>query len=465
MEHSLNAVKSLKRAIPLVTGIVAVAIISGASYYALRLASIGAAYKVKTLCSGVFVANREPASMLNIDLAADDLSILRLIDTKVDYASKQVTADFLGIIKRKAIYRPGLGCFLAYDLVRELSGDKAATAIAVSPIMPEEYDHKFNTALDWAFSEPDSTRLRRTRAVVILHNGKIVAERYAPGFSKDTPLLGWSMTKGVINALVGIMVREGKLHLNEPVPVPEWQEPDDPRRRITLDHLLHMTSGLRFNEDYGNPLEDVTYMLLGVPDMGAYASRKSLEVEPGTKWSYSSGTTNIISRIIRQVVGDTNYRNFPRGALFQRIGMNSAIIEQDASGTFVGSSFMYATARDWAKFGQLYLQDGIWGGQRILPEGWVKFTTTPAPKIPDKEYGAHFWLKLPKEFRSADPAEFVPADAFHAVGLEGQFVSIIPSRRLVVVRLGLTRYPSAWQQDRFLNLVLDAVEPSSLSVE
>lgn len=454
----MDTIKSFKKAIALVIGLGAAVIIAVASYYALRLASIGSAYKAKILCSGVFVAKREPGSILSKDLAADDLSILRHIDTKVDYALKQVTADFFGIIKRKAIYRPGLGCTLVYDSVRELSGGKETPTRDAPPVMPEEYDPRFNTALDWAFSEPDSKQLRRTRAVVIVNDGKIVAERYAPGFSKDTPLIGWSMTKGVINALVGIMVREGQLSLNGDLSLPEWREPNDPRREVTLDHLLHMTSGLRFNEDYGNPLEDVIYMLLGVPDMGGYASRKSLEVEPGTKWSYSSGTTNIISRLIRQVVGDASYIDFPRRALFQRIGMNSAIIEQDASGTFVGSSFMYATARDWAKFGQLYLQGGVWGGHRILPEGWVKFTTTPAPKAPDKEYGAHFWLKLPKEYRSAEHAKLVPADAFHAVGHEGQFVSIIPSRRLVIVRLGLTRYPSAWQHDRFLDLVMDAVE-------
>ncbi len=168
-------------------------------------------------------------------------------------------------------------------------------------------------------------------------------------------------------------------------------------------------------------------------------------------------TTNIISRIIQQVVGDANYIDLPRRALLQCIGMNSAIIEQDASGTFVGSSFMYATARDWAKFGQMYLQDGIWAGQRILPEGWVKYTTTPAPQAPDKQYGAHFWLKIPKEYRSRDHAKLIPADAFHAVGHEGQFVSIIPSRELVIVRLGLTRYPSAWKHDKFIGLVLETV--------
>jgi CubicO group peptidase (beta-lactamase class C family) len=451
--------KGLRRATLIVIGLVAIASIAVASYYALRLVSIGAAYKAKTLCSGVFVANREPASVLNTDLAADDLSVLRHIDTKVDYTLKQVTADFFGIIKRKAMYRPGLGCSLTYDSDRELSSGKANTTQVAPTKMPEEeYDPRFDTALNWAFSEPDSTRLRRTRAVVVLRHGKIVAERYVPGFSRDTPLLGWSMTKGVINALVGIMVREKRLSLNGLLPVPEWREPNDPRRKITLDHLLHMTSGLRFNEDYGNPLGDVTYMLLGVPDMAAYASRNSLAVEPGAKWSYSSGTTNILSRIIRQVVGDANYIDLPRSALFQRIGMNSAIIEQDASGTFVGSSFMYATARDWAKFGQLYLQDGVWGGQRVLPEGWVEFTTTPAPQAPDKEYGAHFWLKIPKEYQGDEHDKLVPGDAFHAVGHEGQFISIIPSLDLVIVRLGLTRFPSAWQHDGFLHLVIDALE-------
>ncbi|MGA1875399.1 MAG: serine hydrolase domain-containing protein [bacterium] len=294
--------------------------------------------------------------------------------------------------------------------------------------------------------------------MVIAHKGSIVAERYAPGFNKDTPLLGWSMTKSVINALVGILVKEDRLSLNSPLPVPEWQEESDPRRRITLDHLLHMSSGLRFHEEYDNPLADVTYMLLRVPDMASYAARKPLEAEPGTQFSYSSGTTNIISRLIQQVLRDGNSIDFPRRALFQRLGMDSAVIEQDASGTFVGASFMYATARDWAKFGQMYLQDGLWAGRRILPEGWVRYATTPAPLSPDKQYGAHFWLKIPKEYRNGDEGKLIPADSFHAIGHEGQFISIIPSRELVIVRLGLTRYPSAWQHDTFIELVVQAVE-------
>ncbi len=435
-----------------------VAFIGVALYYALRLASIGAAYKAKTLCSGVFVAQRDPQSIVDTDLAVDDLSPLRHIDAHIDYDKKSVTATFLGILKRKAIYRQGLGCSLDDQSQRGLSSGELPGFTAKSKAIPEKYDPRFKAALDWAFSEPDPTRLRRTRAVVIMHKGQIVAERYALGFTKDTPLLGWSMTKGVMNALVGIMVKEGLLSLNGPLPVPEWGEPNDPRRKITLDHLLRMSSGLSFDEDYGNPLEDVTYMLLRVPNMASYAARKPLEAQPGTKWSYSSGTTIIISRIIRQVVWDANYIGLPRRELFQRIGMNSATIEQDASGTFVGSSFMYATAPDWARFGQFYLQDGVWEGQRILPEGWVKYTTTPAPQSPDREYGAHFWLRIPKEYRSGDHAKPGATDTFHAVGHEGQFVSVIPSHELVIVRLGLTRNPSAWQHDRFLNAVIDAVE-------
>jgi CubicO group peptidase (beta-lactamase class C family) len=323
--------------------------------------------------------------------------------------------------------------------------------------MVEALDPHLASVLESAFTSPDGKQPTGTRAVVILHHGRIVAERYAPGFRKDTPLLGWSMTKTVMNALVGIMVKEGRLSLQDPVPVPEWRDPRDPRRKITLHNLLQMSSGLRFREDYGNPLQDVTTMLFGVPDAASYAARKPLAAEPGTRWSYSSGTTNIISRGIREVLGDDEYVEFPRRALFDPLGMGSAVIEPDASGTFIGSSFMYATARDWAKLGQLYLQDGVWGGRRVLPEGWVKYTTTPAPQAPEQKYGAHVWLKIPEEFSSGDSRKALPADAFHAVGHEGQLVSIIPSKDLVVVRLGLTRDLAVWHHDRFIEEVTEVL--------
>jgi CubicO group peptidase (beta-lactamase class C family) len=268
------------------------------------------------------------------------------------------------------------------------------------------------------------------------------------------------MTKSVINALTGLLVKAGKLALQDPAPVPEWQAPEDPRRNITLDHLLRMTSGLSFDENYSNPLKDVTFMLLAASDMAAYAASKPLVAEPGSAWHYSSGTTNIIARILRGAVGgsEPDYLSFPRRLLFDRIGMRSAIIEPDTSGTFVGSSFMYATARDWARFGLLYLQDGMWKDDRILPVGWVEYSRRRTPASPRGAYGAHFWLTVHPGFLGGDGnASGLPADAFHAIGHEGQFVTISPSRNLVLVRLGLTRYRGAWDHGAFVRQVLEAI--------
>lgn len=440
-------------------------------YYAWSLAQIGAALKAKHLCSGIFVSRRNPTAILDTDLGADDLSVLRYFDAHVDRTKHLVSVDLLGVVNRTAIYRPGCGCTLTYDDFQVALPRPSENRIQqLQPISSQWDDEKpgqtsservdtsrLDSAIESAFSEPDPRHLRRTRAVLILQNGRIIGERYADGFDKDTPLIGWSMTKSVVNALVGILVGEGKLSPDEPVPVPEWQKTGDPRKKITLNELLHMSSGLAWKESYA-PADDATYMLLRAPDMAAFAAKKELAADPGTKWHYSSGNTSIISRIIRRVIGEADYLSFPRRKLFEPTGMRSAVMELDASGTFAGSSFMYATARDWAKLGQLYLQDGIWAGRRILPESWVKYSTTPAPQAPDRKYGAHFWLKIPKEYRAGENAEPVPADAFHAVGHEGQFISIIPSRRLVIVRLGLTRYPSAWEHDTFINAVLKATE-------
>jgi CubicO group peptidase (beta-lactamase class C family) len=218
-----------------------------------------------------------------------------------------------------------------------------------------------------------------------------------------------------------------------------------------------MVSGLEFSETPGRPLSDVTRMLMLEPDAAAFAAAKPLAAKPGTRWAYASGTTNIISRIIRHRLGEAEYRAFPRRALFEPLGMDSAVLEADASGTFVGSSFLYATARDWAKFGQLYLQDGVWQGRRILPEGWVAYSSQPTPQAAGGEYAAHFWLDIAAEYRLTDPGPPLPPGAFHAMGYEGQCVSIVPSHGLVVVRLGLTRTAAAWRQDRFIQRIITAL--------
>jgi len=455
--------------------------------YAWQFAAAGAAYKAKLLCSGVFVAKRNPQAVLTQDFDVEGLEPLRYVSSEIDKENRSVTAGVFGLVHRSAVFRPGLGCTLVFNGIPHLpehgasdnshkllfnteersvlskSGQPAASTAELAHWSTPEIEKAFNLSrlsevVDWAFSEPDTKRPRRTRAIVILYHGKIAAEKYAAGFDKNTPLLGWSMTKSVVNALVGILVKEGRLDINHPAPVAEWQAPDDPRRQITVNDLMHMVSGLRFVENYKDTLSDVTRMLFDVGDAAAFAVDKTLQAPPGRLWSYSSGSPEIVCSIIKNSINGKTYLDFPRQALFDPLGMRSAVMEPDAAGTLLGSSFMYATPRDWARFGQLYLQDGVWNGKRILPQGWVKFTTTPVPISPQGQYGSYFWLKLPVEFRSAHEEYVLPQDTYHAAGYDGQLITIIPSQNLVIVRMGMTRYPVIWPQDQFVTMLLDAMK-------
>jgi CubicO group peptidase (beta-lactamase class C family) len=446
-----------------------VVILALGGWRALQIVSIGVAYKAKMLCSETFVARREPATAL-ADLQIDDLAILRHVHAAADTNDRFVTASALGLVTRRAVYREGLGCALVLDghtppvLDADLSVVRAGVAtppdLALNAPGPSHAatTPELQAVIDRAFAEPAFGWLRRTQAVVVVHRGRIVGERYAGGIGPDTPLIGWSMTKSVMNALAGILVRQGRLTLDGALPIPEWQGTDDPRRRITLNHLLRMSSGLQFDENMSAPRGDVMRMLLDAGDASAYAINKHLNATPGTAWHYSSGSTNVIARAMRNTLqDDQEYWSFPSRALFRRIGMSSAVLETDASGTFVASSYMYATPRDWARFGLLYVRDGTWNGERILPEGWVTHSTSPVPSDPTRSYGAHFWLAVPSEYRGADLR--LPADTFHAVGHEAQFVTIVPSRETVVVRMGRTRYPEAWDHTTFTYQVLQALEP------
>ncbi|KWH10377.1 serine hydrolase [Burkholderia territorii] len=453
---------------------VAVALVVAAGYtgYMLsRLAPIATGYAAKALCSGVFVSGRPAASVIDVDIMAGVHPLLKLVRPSIDPEHHRAVATFAGFAQREADFRPGLGCTLA------LGPSPGVLPAALPPIPdpppaqapvpsapPAGIDaRKLQAALDRAFDEPDPARPRRTRAVVVMWRGRIVAERYAPGFTADTPLPGWSMTKTVTAALAGMLVAQHKLSPNASALLPEWRGGGDPRAAITLDELLRMTSGLQFNEDYDDPLSDVAVMLFTQPDTARFASAKPLAAQPGTQWDYSSGTSAIVARVMREAMGgsDADYLAFPRRALFAPLGMRSAVFEPDAAGTLGSASFMYASARDWARFGQFLLQDGVWDGQRLLPEGWVRYLTRATPLSTRGEFGAHLWVKVPEPFNDRDAhGRPLPVDAFHAVGHEGQFVSVVPSRELVVVRLGLSRPESAWNHEAFLARVLEAVPAS-----
>jgi CubicO group peptidase (beta-lactamase class C family) len=448
-------------------GIVLACLLGTAAWFASPILSVAAGHKARVLCSGVFVS-KLPATTVLDDLQVDDLSVLRYVDASIDTAARTVTARALGV-ERRAVYRDGLGCALALDDLTppqlpasdpapEVAAGSSDDGLAPAPgSVIREPSAQLDAVVARAFDEPDPQHPRRTRAIVVLHGGRIVAEHYAAGIGPDTPLAGWSMSKSVLNALVGVLVREGRLTVDAPVPIPEWQRPGDPRAAITVDHLLRMSSGLRFDEDQDSPGSDVMRMLFGVGDIARFVTSRDTAFAPGSHWQYSNAGSNVLSVAIRHVMRDRpTYLTFPKRALFDPLGMSSAVLETDAAGTFIGSSYVYATARDWARFGMLYLRDGVWNGTRILPHLWTDYTRTPAPADQTRRYGALFWLEIPPEYAGADSR--LPVPAFHAVGHEAQFVTIVPSRDLVIVRLGRTRYPQAWDQAMFVREALAAMD-------
>jgi hypothetical protein len=340
--------------------------VSAGAVYAVRVASILVAYKAKMLCSEVFVAGRD-AHVAEKELEVDDLTPLKYISTAVDSEGRRVTSSVAGFIRHEAIYRENRGCAVQFgpgtakESTAHLDHGRTADALVVPA--------------NESFAQFSIGRLpslipnvRGAPGLVVVCDG--TSSPSAMGRASQ-----WTRSPRLVDdqdrdeCAGGHSRQGGSSRCRSPGADSRVAGRGRPRREITLDHLLHMSSGLRFNESPSNPVSDVTVMLLGSPEAGLYAARKPLAAAPGTTWQYSSGTTNIISRLVRRVINDdVRYLAFPRIALFDRIGMTHVVLEADAGGTFVGSSFMYATARDWARLGQLYVQDGVWAGQRILPK-------------------------------------------------------------------------------------------------
>lgn len=421
-------------------------------------------YGAKNLCSCAYISNRAADDIISNELGAFPLS---LGSFKLNPEDSSATATVWGMAKKKAIYRGGLGCTLLNDVEEEDLRNQAFNRpsfpyakdtlswpqgdLLVDSLLPYFDKKRLEQALQDAFTEPDPESMRLTRAVVVLYKGQLIAEKYAPGFTPETPQISWSMAKSFTSALVGILVKQGKLDLMQRANVAEWNDPEDPRHAITLDHLMRMSSGLDWNEFYALP-SSATNMLFKDASMAATAASVSMAAEPDQVWNYSSGTSNIISQIVREAVGDETYWGFPQHELFHKIGISSATWEPDASGTFVGSSYLWMTPRDYARFGLLYLNDGVWNGERILPEGWVDYSSAPTPAAPRGTYGAQFW-------RNGSPASFpdVPEDAYFANGYQGQSIIIIPSTDIVVVRLGYTQTDD-FDFNGLLSGILGAIE-------
>ncbi|WP_257170558.1 serine hydrolase [Bradyrhizobium sp. SRS-191] len=409
---------------------------------ALRSATTAVA---EMICAKTFVSGLDPQTTFAETMERPGLRRLRAVMRyRVEPEMRAVDASLLGLHASRASYHDGLGCvslqgqkppYVPHSDVSALRAAGPAPALPnfadVNPVEPA--DPALKAALDQAFEEPAGPPLRRTKAVVVIKDGRLIAERYAPGIGVETPLMGFSMTKTVTNALLGILTRQGKLGPSIPAPVAEWRGPSDGRREITVEQLMRMTSGLALDET--NSGFDASSQMAIHRDMAAFAVHAPLIAPPGQRWAYSSASTQILARIIRDAAGGPEQTiELAWRELFNPLGMRSATLQYDGTGTMQGHANMLASARDWARLGLLYLGDGVVGDRRILPEGWVAMSATATL---DTDYGAGLWTNRSRHAHALGRARAgIPADAFFAFGLLGQRIVMMPSQHMVVVRLG-----------------------------
>lgn len=458
-----------RKIIPLATTIVCAGLALGAAR-ARDLPKVATGFVADILCAETFVSGLDPRrNFAETNDAMPGTSLITwAMDYQVDRVRKDVTVTLFGIGRSHAVYREGLGCTLEHETgivdVTVPPDDRPPALLPeiAGPAIISPQSRELAAAFDRAFAEPAQPPYRRTRAVVVMKSGRIIAERYADGVGPQTPLLGFSMTKSVISALTGVLVRQGKLKLDGPAPVAAWNDPNDPRHAMTVDHLLRHTAGLALGSSLqtslGSAFEPVNRMKFVEADMAAYAESIPLETAPGTAWNYHDGNVLVLSHLIRVAAGGNpaDALAFARRELFGPLGMRHVTLQLDGAGTIEGSSEMLASARDWARFGQLYLDDGVAGGKRILPEGWVNYSAT-ATSNAWVGIGAGFWTNQGDGFGAKlRIAHGWPRDAFFAKGTIGQYTIVIPSERLVIVRLG--RSPN-WppEADGVFDLVRDVV--------
>jgi CubicO group peptidase (beta-lactamase class C family) len=406
---------------------------------------IGAGTAAHNLCSSTFVSGL-PERQTQDQLVGLLLGPARhLLRVRVDHDDRSAEAWLL-FGHARAEFTPGYGCRLALG---------PATALEPLPPPPSAPDDGFAPptlvqpanpalaqALDRLFATAPDEVPRQVKAVVIVKDGHVVAERYADGFGIDTPVMSFSVAKSVTNALLGILTRQGRLRMLAPAPVPEWSAPGDPRGRILTDQLLRMASGLDAAET-GSGFDPASRMFYDSNDMAGYSARRPATKPPGTVWEYTSDNTLILDRIIGRIVGGgpAGLRQFAQRELFEPIGMNPVTLEFDGAGTFIGASHVYAPARAFARFGLLYLNDGVApDGRRILPPGWVAYSRRSTA---GSTYGAGFWTNDgPSEQAAWRVAQGFPKDGYFASGNLGQRIYIIPSERMVIARFGYSRAPS-----------------------
>jgi CubicO group peptidase (beta-lactamase class C family) len=408
------------------------------------------AYAAKTICSNVFIAKRDADAVIRTDVQLALHSVTKLAKIDIDTANRRVEAAILGLFaKRYAGYAEGRGCTI-------VSKDEIPDPAAAPPLPPATPDALWPAGERAQLS--DDKRLLAAlndpvlqgpgmRAIVVVHDGRIVGETYGEGFNASTPLLGWSMTKTVNATLVGMAIKDGKLSLDQKNLFPQWV--GDARAEISVADLMAMTSGLEWNENHGNPPDSGRLENLE-KDAAAFARGEALVAPPGTKFNYSGGSSVLLARIWQNAIG-SEARSYPQERLFEPLGVTSAVLESDPSGTFLGEAFLYANAHDWARFGEFLRLGGEWNGEQLLPMGFVDYMRSPVPAS-DEGHGPVYgrgqvWLGPGQGFD-------LPADTFMLQGHLRQVIAIIPSRKLVILRMGLTREDIGYSVAKLLHAIV-----------
>jgi hypothetical protein len=437
--------KILKRILLLIT----IIFILGVIYNYPKL-NILAGYSAKNTASSVFLGER---TLAFTDKTDNDFSPVNLATDKVDIENKLTTSSALGLLTRKAVYREGLGAILTLNASDEIARYLVPKRLKVDNNTSFPYGNA--PQKDSVFTYVDYRKLNETvnsifgknksRAVVVIYKDQIISEQYSDGFSKDSRILGWSMTKSIMSTVFGVLEHQNKIDIQNKAPVTSWR--NDARKNITINNLLQMNSGLEWDENY-DEISDATKMLFLERDMTKMQKEKPLSYETNASWNYSSGTSNLLSGILRnQFKTHQEYLDFWYTDFIDKIGMNSMVVETDLTGNYVASSYAWATARDWAKFGLLYLHNGDWNGEALFTKKWVDYVTTPTPTS-NGTYGAQFWLNAENQFKD------VPKNMYFADGYQGQRVYVLPDQELVIVRFGL----SGFDENVFLKGVLKSIQ-------
>lgn len=412
----------------------------------------------KNMTSVIFLAHRNQES---VEKGENGFSPINSARYQVDQVKRSVTAAIYGLNKRKAVYIEGLGAILINKDFDENEPRLVPNRNRFPLEMPypygnlpqqdtifEEVDYgQLKLAVENAFDKPGE-KLQKTRSVLVVYKDRIIAEQYTAGFDSTSLMHGWSMAKSITSTVYGRLETLGKIDINKTTGLPEWEK--DTRKKITYGNLLQMNSGLAWEEDYFK-ISDVTKMLYLESNMGRSQIDKPLVGAPDQSWNYSSGSTNLLAGPLlrKQFSNYQDYLDFWYTELIDKIGMHSALVETDIAGNYVGSSYAWATTRDWAKLGLLYLHKGNWNGEQVLDSTWINYTTKPT-NTSDGMYGAHFYLNAEGYFPN------VPRDLFYCSGFQGQYVFIIPSKGLTIVRMGL-KGDQAFDIDHFLKEIIDCI--------